>query len=375
MTTSTASATETILQATSAAVRGVDEIRQEYNVPALAVGHVKDGNVNTTATDVRKQGDPTPVQEDDVFHLGGGTMALTAVLTALLLEQSLWNWNTTLADAFGASNLHPSHHKTTVGMLLTHRTGLMSGQSSDDYGEWWDSFLNGNATATELRRQFVLEILAEAPAGEPGKWSDLSLVDYMVLGVLLEEATGDSWEDLMQRLFDELAMPGCGFGVQPQSSRSAVENPWPHEAPRTENADPAPVVFDALDSDNPAALWPANGVHCTMSSYAAFLQFHLDGYWGRTTPLLSSESFTQLRSYPTNPDYTYAALYYHVSPSNGTGIFMSGTHAHNSARAWLLLEQDEAFMAFTNVGRAAGRNATWAALFGAAGYSTPPEDV
>lgn len=190
----------------------------------------------------------------------------------------------------------------------------------------------------------------------------------------MEEKTNRSWQDLMQELFEKLGMHDCGFGVQPESSRSSIENPWPHETSSTE---PVPVIPDALHGDNPAALWPAVGIHCNMSSYGDFLQFHLDGYYGRPTPLLQRNGFEMLHtSWPgLQRRYTYGGWFHNLTSVNGSEYYTPESNTLNYAWGWLLVEQDEAFMSMTNVGGDQGFNASSAALYFSSGYTVAPVDT
>jgi hypothetical protein len=47
----------------------------------------------------------------------------------------------------------------------------------------------------------------------------------------------------------------------------------------------------------------------------------------------------------------------------------------NYAWGWLLVERNDAFLSFTNVGGEAGRSVSVAALYSFAGYSDLPYDV
>jgi CubicO group peptidase (beta-lactamase class C family) len=144
----------------------------------------------------------------------------------------------------------------------------------------------------------------------PGTSYNFSTPGYMALASILERQTNRTWENLASESFFLAQMDGCGFGVQPESSRSAVDNPWPHIA---SSSGPIPQLPDTLHGDNPSALWPALGTHCTIPSFARFLQIHLDGFHGRPTPILSHSSFAVLQS--TWPmlarGHTYGGWGYH----------------------------------------------------------------
>ncbi|KAF2725187.1 beta-lactamase/transpeptidase-like protein [Polychaeton citri CBS 116435] len=363
-----------ITHSTSPASAKLSAIREKYDVPGLAVGHLAGGELISEVVGVRKQDNPTLLQSNDVFHLGGCTFPLTATLVAVYIEEGLFNWNTTMTEVFTSSKLHEKHRQTTIGMLCSNTAGIFTTDSANAFGSWWTEFRNESTNPVDLRWRFAQETLAKAPVTDPGFAWNLSVPGYMILASILEAKTGRSWESLMQDFFTLLDMDGCGFGVQPESSRSAVDNPWPHEASAS---GPVPQLPDAVHGDNPSALWPAVGVHCSMSSYASFLQLHLDGYNGRPTPFLKKESFQMLHTpWPgLAQGYTYGGWTYDPTFANGTEYYVSGTNTFNYARGWLLVERDEAFMSMTNEGGEDGSDASLAALYYFAGYNVAPSNT
>jgi CubicO group peptidase (beta-lactamase class C family) len=323
---------------------------------------------------VRKQGNPQLLQPGDVFHLGACTASLTAVLAAKFVDEGYFSWNTTLPEVYGSGAVHAMHQNTTIGMLSSSTAGIYPAGSASAFGAWWDKFRDESADSVISRASFTNEVLAGPPVTMPGTSYNFSTPGYMALASILERKTNRTWEDLASELFSSAQMDGCGFGVQPESSRSAVDNPWPHAA---SSSGPVPQIPDALHGDIPPALWPAVGIHCTISSFARFLQIQLDGYYGRPTPILSRSAFDVLQSpWPgLARDRTYGGWAYDATSVNGTQLYISGTNTMNYAWAWLLVEQDEAFLSFTNVGGKSGRSASAAALYSFAGYSDLPHDT
>lgn len=359
----------------SLAASQLETIRQRYNVPGLAAGHIAANNLSSTAVGVRKQGNSQLLKSGDVFHLGACTATITAMLAAKFVDEGHLSWNTTLPEIYGSAAVHAMHQNTTIGMLSSSTAGIYSTESAAAFEAWWDDFRDESADPVMLRASFTSEVLARPPNTVPGTVYNFSTPGYMALASILERKTNRTWEDLTSELFSSMQMDGCGFGVQPESSRSAVENPWPHTA---SSSGPVPQIPDGLHGDNPSALWPALGVHCTLPSFARYLQIHLDGYHGRPTPILSRRSFDVLQStWPVVLGHspTYGGWSYDAVSANGTELYISGTNTMNYAWGWLLLEQDEAFLSFTNVGSEVGRSASAAALYSLAGYSDPPHGV
>ena len=152
------------------------------------------------AAGVRKLGSPEPFQVTDRIHLGSDTKAMTATMLATLVEEGKLDWASTIRKVFPArsKDLHPDFKDVTLWQLLTHRAGLPAN------GPWWE--LKGRTT-TEKRRDLLSRMMKDAPETKPGTTHAYSNVGYAIAGLMAEQVTGHSWEDLMrERLFDPLGM-------------------------------------------------------------------------------------------------------------------------------------------------------------------------
>jgi CubicO group peptidase (beta-lactamase class C family) len=89
----------------------------------------------------------------------------------------------------------------------------------------------------------------------------------VILGAILEEKTGQAWEELIQRqLFKPLGMTTAGFG--PPGTPGKVDQPWGHVI---KNGKLEPLQFD-----NAALMNPAGRVHCSISDWGKFVSLYLD---------------------------------------------------------------------------------------------------
>jgi CubicO group peptidase (beta-lactamase class C family) len=100
---------------------------QQNNLPALAAAVVVKGKlvaVGTTGT--RRAGTAIPVTQDDRFHLGSDTKAMTALLAAMMIEDGKLQWDSTLAQVFPelAAGMDARLQQVTITQLLSHTSGL-----------------------------------------------------------------------------------------------------------------------------------------------------------------------------------------------------------------------------------------------------------
>lgn len=85
--------------APASTTQALESIRKKHDLPALAVVVVKDGRIcDRAAAGVRKWGESAPVTTNDIFHIGSCTKAMTATLTAMLIEEGKLRWDSTLAE-------------------------------------------------------------------------------------------------------------------------------------------------------------------------------------------------------------------------------------------------------------------------------------
>ena len=116
---------------------------------------------------------------------------MTATMIATLVEEGKLDWSSTIRKVFPARSkeLHPDFKDVNLWQLLTHRAGLPAN------GPWWE--LKGRTT-TEKRRDLLIRMMKDAPLTKPGTTHAYSNVGYAIAGLMAEQVTDHSWEDLMR---------------------------------------------------------------------------------------------------------------------------------------------------------------------------------
>lgn len=315
----------------------IEAIRQKHDLPALAVVVVKDGWIcDRVAVGVRKWGDPTPVTTNDVFHIGSCTKAMTATLTAMLIEEGKLRWDTTIADVFPElkGKMDKQYESVTVGQLLTHRGGVPGTPPADAWKRAWEQ----HGTPTQQRREFIAAVLRQPPEAAPGTKMIYSNQGYAIIGAMLEKLTGTPWETLItDRLFKPLHMDSAGFG--PPGTAGAVDQPWGHT--RKLN------VIQPLQSDNPPAIAPGGRVHCSLDDLARFTIFHLQR--GQTGGLLKPETLDKLHTPPAGGDYACGWVVLKRGWAGGNALMHNGSNTMWYVVMWLAPEKDFSVVVGTNI--------------------------
>jgi CubicO group peptidase (beta-lactamase class C family) len=323
----------------------LEAIREKHDLPALAAAVVVDGEiVVTNAVGFRRSGGPEHVTVDDRFHLGSVTKSMTATVAAMLVEQGKISWTTTVGDAFPdlKGEIHPDYLGVTLEQLLSHRGGAPGKAPRDLWVEAWAA----NGTPAEQRLVFAKGLLALKPEATPGTKFIYSNQGYAIAGVMLEKATGRTWEDLLRSmLFEPLGMASAGFGAPASIAR--VDQPWGHTRKMFAGRDPVPPGPRA---DNPAAIGPAGAVHCSIGDLAKYAAFHMAGERGESK-LLTAESFKKLHiAAADNDDYALGWMVRKRGWAKGRALMHNGSNTMFYVVVWMAPKIDCAVVVASNVG-------------------------
>ncbi len=317
--------------------QALEVIRKKHDLPALAAVVVKDGRIcDRVAVGVRKWGDSTPVTTNDVFHIGSCTKSMTATLAARLIEEGKLRWNTTIADVFPEwkGEMNSQYEAVTVEELLTHRGGVPGAPPPAAWAQAWRK----QGSPTEQRREFVEAVLRQPPAAAPGTKMIYSNQGYAIVGAMLEKITGTSWESLItEKLFKPLHMDSAGFG--PPGTIGAVDEPWGHTRKL--------FITVPVQADNPPAIAPAGGVHCSLDDLARFTIFHM-----QRPPmggLLKPETLVKLHTPPAGSDYACGWVVLKRSWAGGTALMHSGSNTMWYVVMWLAPGKDFSVVVGTNI--------------------------
>lgn len=329
----------------------LESIRDATNIPALGAAlFVGDQLFESAAVGVRANGSAEAVTATDRWHIGSLTKAMTATLAAMLVEDGVMSWETTVGDVFPdfVGVVRSEFLDVRLDELLYHTSGLTTNITDTPS---WPNLRTDPAPVTEQRRRWAKELLSIEPQVVRGTYLYTN-AGYVVAGAMLEEQTGESWETLMQReLFDALGMGATGFGAP--GSAGVRDEPWGHvwQGEAWVAVEPGP------SADNPTALGPAGTVHTTFPDFASYVALHLAGARG-ANGILSAATFVKLHT--PAPGTTYA-LGWGVADRTWAGgrvLQHAGSNTFWFAIVGLAPERDFGVLTVTNVGGNVGEFAT-----------------
>lgn len=327
----------------------LENARQTYDLPALGAAIVTAEGIEALgAVGIRQHGRTTEVTEDDLWHIGSNTKAMTATLAAILVDRGVTvptapgtprlNWDTTLGEVFplafvdfglaAAFDVDPWYADVTLLDLIHHQTGQRGTYDGPDDVRFLTS---ENLTNKDRRRVYVFHRLSQRPV-LPVTFS-YSNHNYILAAAMLEEVTGRSWEEMMRtELFEPLGMVSAGFGSPGVVTLGEPDQPRGHSG--------YGATRRASFVDNPPATGPAGNVHVSLRDYAKFIRLHLNGSEGDLQ--LTSASLDVLH----NPVDGYAGGW----GSNGTRLWHDGSNNLWYTRARVYLDQGYGVITVTNVG-------------------------
>ncbi|WP_085367406.1 serine hydrolase [Leifsonia sp. NCR5] len=252
-----------------------------------------------------------PVTAGMTFRIAQNTMPMTCtVLLGLVddgtveLDDPLTKWLPGLVGVDGV----------TLRELCQNTSGI-----GDFQGQLNHIFLN-NPTRQWPALELASDGLATQPFGKPGEKLGVSMTNFVLLGMALENAAGKSWQDLYSHyIFDRLGMTSSSF---PGPSQLTV--PGPHPAGYSVGIDPAGAVVCEPMRDvtqlSPSMGWTASGVVSNVPDLKAYVQALASG------SLLSEKSAkAQATGIPNGSDWQKYGLGVQIlGPLRGSAGAMPG---------------------------------------------------
>ena len=262
----------------------IKPILDSSGVPSIIAALIGESGLNRIGVvGVRKKGSNVPVQLDDLWRIGGCTMAFTATLAGKLVERGQLRWDSTVAEVFPelAAGFHPAARAITLRQLLTHYSGLKEALD-------WQHLRNSGDTVQQQRLQAVRVGLGESPASTPGSQWLFSRLGYVIAGAMIERAEGLPWEQAVRtEIFVPLRMNSSGFGVT--GTGEQVDQPWGHDELGN------PISPAASGTDRPPVMGPSARIFCPLQDWARFVADLMNGGRG-SKGLLLPETYHTLHT-------------------------------------------------------------------------------
>ncbi len=185
----------------------VEQVRDRFEVPGIAVAVVQDGQVLLErGWGVREIGKPAPVDEHTLFAIASNTKAFTAASLSMLADEGKLSLDDRVVDHLPGFRMSDPYvtGQMRIRDLLTHRSGL--GLGAGDLLFW---------PGSDYRNQEVVRRLKDVPlkTGFRERYAYDNIL-YAVATRVIEEVSGQSYAQfLQQRFLDPLGMGGTRFNA------------------------------------------------------------------------------------------------------------------------------------------------------------------
>ena len=319
----------------------IEQLRAEFQVPALSIAVLNDGQIHSVASGIANLTTGVSANTETLFHIGSVTKVFTACLIMKLVERGrveldlpvkYYLRDFCVADSAATETI-------TVRQLLCHSNGLCGDFFPDDLKQ------SGNPIARYLDRcNFLPQVHA------PGAGFSYSNAAYAIAGRLVEVLSGISWFEAVEEWI-----------YKPLGMQRAVANPLDMlkfrgamgHVPGTDNTDQWQLSPQAYFS---MGLSPGGRLSMTATELLRFAVAHLNnGQAESGEPWLGASTIAAMQSpqvivpSPNDAHITHWGLGWQLLQNRETPILRhNGLTAGQSCDLWLLPEKNSAFAVQTN---------------------------
>jgi CubicO group peptidase (beta-lactamase class C family) len=234
-----------------------ESIITEWEVPGMAVGVVKDGEViflkGFGYRDVAKR---LPVTPETLFAIGSSTKAFTALAVGMLVDENKLDLDKPIIEYMPDFRLFDDYATlhATPRDLLCHRTGMPGYDAL-----WWLSHRSREGLYHRLR-------YLKPSAGFRDVFQYNNLM-YMVAGLMVGRLAGVTWEDFVaERIFVPLQMNRSNFSAIDSQKTENFSQPYV-----TFTGKPAKIPFRNL-----GATGPAGSIYSNIEDMSKWMLLHLN---------------------------------------------------------------------------------------------------
>ncbi len=308
-------------------VPSVEALRQKVGAAGVSIAIVEDGKTTLAhGWGVRKIGESAPVDSQTIFQTGSTGKAMTAAALAVLVDEGKIAWDDPVIKHMPWFRMYDPWvtREITIRDLLVHRSGLGLGQGDLMF-----------VPRTHLTRKQTTERVAFLkPKTSFRSAYAYDNILYAVAGQLIEEVTGQTWEDFIRARV--LRAGGMMNATSDSEERFAVANrSWPHArlSGPLRGLGPQQVLNERDELGRNGA--PAGGLALSAEDMAAWLKIQLahgalpDGkrlfsekqaaeMWSPVTPMPITELPGSLK--PAQPNQQAYALGWQVQDYRGHRI-------------------------------------------------------
>ena len=320
-------------------------ICESEDVPGIIAASVgPDGVIESASAGVRKRGSEDAIATDDQFSIGSNSKSFTATLAAVLVDDDVIDWSTTISAVWPDQPVHAGFKDVTLEQLLAHTGGL---QGDLPAGAQWSSFFAERYPPERERARMCYLLLTRPPAGTVGKYA-YSNLGYVIAAAMLEERGKKPFERLMQdRVFEPLGMADTEFYSAKKLAGARGPLLWGHVSSSGD-----PIKPGELGSENPAVYAGCGTIRTTIDDWAKYIRWHINESAGPV--LKTDETLRRLHEGLADrgvPGQSYGFGWIHFKSPFGRTLQHTGNNTNQFSLVWVMPDAKRATLVITNTGQ------------------------
>lgn len=249
------------------------KVMERTKTPGAGLAIIKDNNIYVLqGLGVKKVNTSSPVDANTVFRLGSLSKGISAVLTGILVDKGIFDWEDPLQFHYPSFELKDPRQSERVNFkhLLSHTTGLPYHAYTDMVERGWDlDFINNHFKTVDLI----------AKEGEIYAYQNAV---YSLIGEAMEGATGNHITTLLElELFQPLGMVNASTSHESFIGSNNFSFPHAGSNGYWRKRAISKKYYNAI---------PAGGVNASIADMAQYLQVLL----GNRPDIISDKTLDQI---------------------------------------------------------------------------------
>lgn len=248
-----------------------EKIRTENNIPEISYAVVTDNSILEIAALGQHSSElKDKASLNDRFHIGSNTKAMTGFLIAKYVELGKLKWDTKFFDLFPEwkKDCKPDYYGVTLQDLLSHRAKIQPFQGEE---EKVPELKGTKQKQREAFGKYALTLpIAEAPENAKFLYSNAG---YTLAALMLEKATGKTWEQLIVKVFNNDLKLNVKFSFPENQKR---KDTWGHS-----EVDGKLIPVPSNKAPQLDFTQPAGDLNMKITDYLKFIQLNLQGLSGK----------------------------------------------------------------------------------------------
>jgi len=311
----------------------LDQKREEYHVPGMAIAIVKDDKVILArGFGVRDLDAKIPADENTLFAIGSSTKAITSALCAMMVDESKMRWDDPVRSHFNLFTLSDvTARDATIRDVLSHRTGVARTDIL-----WYGGTASIEQVYAALGRATLID-----PFREDFNYNNNT---YAAAGFAAAHAAGTDWPTLVKaRVFTPLGMASSNTSVKECAGAPnlALGYAWDDEARSYKRKPMRDLTLAA----------PAGSINSTALDMARWVRLQLGRGTFEGKELISREAIDEMwtKQIGVAPSVAYG-MGWMLRDWNGRRVVEHGGNIDGfAAQVGLLPDEHAGFVLLTNV--------------------------